>query len=106
MKKNKHRVQEKAQLKANRKKAVKAVKAALISEFTTLISTFAEPNKKLKKLIEKAATVFSTEIDKTAKPVVETETSAIKTEESIPAVEEKKTTKSRVTKKTAKEATK
>ncbi|MFN0256562.1 hypothetical protein [Pedobacter ureilyticus] len=104
MKKDKHRAQEKAQLKANRKQAEKAIKAALIIELTTLISTFAEPNKKLKKLVEKAASAFSKEIDKTAKPV--TETQALKKEETAPVVEEKKAIKPRTVKKTEKEATK
>lgn len=67
MKKNK----QKAQLKANRKQSVKAIKATLINDLTNLISTFAEPNKKLKKLIEKSATSFAKEIEKAAKPVIE-----------------------------------
>mgnify|MGYP003574889904 CR=1 FL=1 len=104
MKKNKQKAQEKAQLKANRKKAEKAVKAALITELTTLISTFAEPNKKLKKLVEKAATVFSKEIDKTAKPLVEA--TDVKTAETTPVAEEKKAEKPHTIKKTEKEATK
>lgn len=108
MKKDKQKAQQrasqKAQLKTNRKKAEKAVKSTLITELTTLISTFAEPNKKLKKLIEKAATVFSKEIDKTAKPLIEAP--EIKTEESATVVEEKKVTKPRAVKKTEKEATK
>jgi CHASE3 domain sensor protein len=111
MKKDKQRTQraqqkalEKAQLKANRKQAEKAVKATLITELTTLVSTFAEPNKKLKKLIEKAASAFAKEIDKTAKPVVEA--LATKTEEAAPVAKEKKAAKPRTVKKTEKEATK
>lgn len=101
MKKEKH----KAQQKADRKKAEKAVKAALIGELTTLISTFAEPNKKLKKLVEKAAAAFSKEIDKTAKPIP-SEIKEIKREETTVTTEEKKITKPRTAKKTEKEATK
>ncbi|WP_113634841.1 hypothetical protein [Nubsella zeaxanthinifaciens] len=67
MKKNK----QKAQLKANRKKSIKAVKANLVNDLSNLISSFAEPNRKLKKLIEKAASSFAKEIEKTAKPVTE-----------------------------------
>ncbi|WAC40286.1 hypothetical protein [Pedobacter sp. SL55] len=94
---------QKAQQKANRKKAEKAVKAALINELTTLISSFAIPNKKLKKLIDKAATAFSKEIDKTAKPIIEVE--QIK-EEATAITKEKKITKPRAVKKVDKEATK
>lgn len=100
MKKDKKSAQQKAQRKTNRKQAEKAVKAALITELTTLINTFAEPNKKLKKLIEKTASAFAKKIDKTAKPIVETPTS--KTEEVAPAVEEKKVAKPRAIKKTEK----
>lgn len=104
MKKEKQRAQQKAQLKNNRKKAEKAIKAALLGELTTLISTFAAPNKKLKKLVEKAATAFAKEIDKTAKPV--NEASEIKKEEIITVTEEKKIAKPRTVKKIEKEATK
>lgn len=96
---------QKAQQKADRKKAEKAVKAALIGELTTLISTFAEPNKKLKKLVEKAASAFAKEIDKTAKPIIN-EAPEIKEEETTTVKEEKKITKPRAVKKTEKEATK
>jgi hypothetical protein len=94
---------QKAQLKANRKKAEKAVKATLITELTTLIGTFAEPNKKLKKLIEKAASAFAKEIDKTAKPIEE---APIQTEEATPVVATKKPAKAAAVKKTEKAATK
>ncbi|MDQ8003579.1 MAG: hypothetical protein REI64_02200 [Pedobacter sp.] len=104
MKKDKQRAQQKAQLKTNRKQAEKAIKAALITELTTLVGTFAEPNKKLKKLIEKTASAFSKEIDKTAKPIVEA--LAAKTEEVAPVAAEKKVAKPRAVKKTEKEATK
>jgi len=67
MKKNK----EKAQLKANRKQSLKAVKTTLVNDLTNLISIYAEPNKKLKKLVEKAAATFAKEIEKTAKPIIE-----------------------------------
>jgi len=104
MKKNKQRSQQKAQLKANRKQAQKAVKAALVADLTTLISTFAEPNKKLKKLVEKAATAFSKEIDKTAKPVIEAPEAKAQVTTTVEA--EKKVNKSRIVKKTDQEATK
>lgn len=113
MKKDKQKAQlkalEKAQLKANRKKAEKAVKASLIAELTTLIGTFAEPNKKLKKLVEKSASAFAKEIDKTAKPIEETpvkDAAPTKTEEVAPAVAIKKPTKAATTKKIEKVTTK
>lgn len=99
MKKNK----QKAQLKANRKKAEKAVKAALINDLTTLVSTYAEPNKKLKKLIEKAASAFSKEVDKTAKPIAEV---VVKADEAVPVATEKKPAKAATIKKGEKVATK
>ena len=90
-----------AQQKANRKLAEKAIKAALATELITLISTFAEPNKKLKKLIGKATAAFAKEINKTAKPLIETpivETPAANTStETQPAP--KKVTKPRTIKK-------
>lgn len=102
MKKDKQRAQQKAELKTNRKKAEKAVKAALVTELTTVVGTFAEPNKKLKKLIGKAASAFAKEIDKTAKPI---EIIAAKTEEVEPIVE-KAVTKAPAVKKNVKTATK
>ena len=103
MKKEKQRAQQKAQLKNNRKKAEKAIKAALLGELTTLISTFAAPNKKLKKLVEKTAGAFAKEIDKTAKPLVEIP--VVKAEETTVTTEQK-VTKPRMVKKTKKDATK
>lgn len=101
---------QKAQAKANRKKAEKAVKAVLITELTTLVSTFAAPNKKLKKLIEKTASAFSKEIDKTAKPIVEVSVSVeeapVKGEEVAVTIATKKPTKATTAKKTEKVTTK
>lgn len=104
MKKDKQRAQRKAQQKTDRKKAEKAVKAALITELTAVISTFATPNKKLKKIIEKSASAFAKEIDKTAKPVVEEVTA--KAEETTPVAPVKKAAKNSAIKKTEKAATK
>lgn len=95
MKKNK----EKAQLKANRKQSLKAVKNTLVNDLTNLISTYAEPNKKLKKLVEKAAATFAKEIEKTAKPVNEVPIAANNVEAKE---QDAKTTKPRIAKKSVK----
>ncbi|WP_343532553.1 hypothetical protein [Pedobacter sp.] len=95
---------QKAQIKAERKKAEKIIKATLIAELTTVASKFAEPSKKLKKLIEKTASAFAKEINKNIKPVekVAPEKQAETTAAAAPA----KVSKPRTTQKTEKEATK
>ncbi|WP_113661475.1 hypothetical protein [Pedobacter nanyangensis] len=95
---------QKAQVKADRKKAEKVIKATLITELTTLASKFAEPSKKLKKLIEKSASAFAKEINKNIKPAekVATEKPVETTETATPA----KVSKPRAAKKTEKETAK
>jgi len=73
MKKDKQRVQktqQKAQLKADRKKAEKAIKASLVTEFHSVIAKFGEPSKKVKKLIEKTVAALAKELNKAVKTEV------------------------------------
>jgi len=95
---------QKAQIKADRKKAEKVIKATLITELTTVASKFAEPSKKLKKLIEKAASAFAKEINKNIKPVEKVTTE--KPAETAPVAAAVKVSKPRATQKTEKGATK
>lgn len=92
---------QKAQIKADRKKAEKVIKATLITELTTVASKFAEPSKKLKKLIEKTASAFAKEINKNIKPTEKAKPD--QTVETAPVATPAKVSKARATKKTEKE---
>lgn len=73
MKKDKQRAQraqQKVQLKTDRKKAEKIIKASLITEFHSVIAKFSEPSKKVKKLIEKTAAALAKELNKAVKTEV------------------------------------
>jgi hypothetical protein len=94
---------QKAQIKADRKKAEKVLKATLITELTALASKFAEPSKKLKKLIEKTATAFAKEINKNIKPTEKAKPD--QTVETVPVAAPAKVSRPRATKKTEKETT-
>lgn len=70
MKKDKQRAQQKTQLKAERKKAEKTIKASLVTEFHSVTVKFGEPSKKVKKLIEKTAVALAKELNKAVKTEV------------------------------------
>jgi|GEM_PF-3280623 len=92
---------QKTQVKADRKKAEKVIKATLIAELTTVASKFAEPSKKLKKLIEKTASTFAKEINKNIKPTEKAATD--NNVETASVATPVKVSKPRTTKKTEKE---